>query len=98
MCEISAATPVAGLIGYATIIMQIDGRLAATNRVGIEIPTASGERNTYGWNMKEQRGRREARERRGCLYFNTLTRRAKYLRCSVEEEVVARRGDDDDRV
>jgi hypothetical protein len=48
LCEMAGATPVAALIGYATIIMQIDGRLAATNRVGIEIPSAPGERNTAG--------------------------------------------------
>jgi len=53
--EISGATLVVSLIGYATIIMQISGRLAAANRE-IEIPTAFRGRKT--------RERRNARDER----------------------------------
>lgn len=44
--EISGATLIANLIGYATIIMQIGGRLAAADRAELKFRPRLGEEKT----------------------------------------------------
>lgn len=48
LCEISGATLVANLIGYATIIMQIGGRLAAADRAELKFRPRLGEGRRAG--------------------------------------------------